>query len=62
MKKAIERNDMAALMTAHDSLLGSSDGKGMIASTVEFYYSIDGENKIYMPKKLVVLAKESVQQ
>ncbi len=62
MKKAIERNDMAALMMAHDSLLGSSDGKGMIASTVEFYYSIDGENKIYMPKKLVVLAKESVQQ
>lgn len=62
LKKAIERDDMAALMTAHDSLLGSSNGKGMIASAVDFYYSIEGENKVYMPKKLVTPAKEPEQQ
>lgn len=52
LKKSIEKRDMSGLISGHDSLLGNSVSKGMLANAVDFYYSMDGENRVNAPKKL----------
>ncbi len=51
-KKAIEKNDTEALISAHDELLGSQDTQGTLAQAVNFSYTQNDGQAVVAPEKL----------
>ncbi len=53
IKKALTKKDKSqSLILAADMILGSSEGKGMLAEVIDFDYGTDSENRIYTPAKI----------
>ncbi len=53
IKKALTKKDKSqSLILAADMILGSSEGKGMLAEVIDFDYGTDSENRNYTPAKI----------
>ena len=57
IRKALEKKDMVALMSSHDLILGSADGKGALAKAMNFTYS-HGDSSTDQPEKLSDIPKK----